>query len=342
MASRRRPLSPTAIDSTPSKKRKSRGQYPPFGPYTSADPTLDGLKRADAILVNRKHLKDTLEQMAYANDTGRRSKHGILTGHKVIAPIVSMGDTYLPDAGRLLQRCVNGSFPECRETFWVTDPIDEKVLFDSDIPGKYFRIQAELDRWDNGYYKAEQPKLHAQSPPDTPEPDHPPRIITPQKRKRAPRPFPTLSPLRRSTPPVPSTSRLEDLHMNSEIKFNETLPVNLLVWIADHQTYKETTIYPREDGNVRLTDFRLSLGKVGIEQGNRIEVYNFTQHMWIPALWKTPFLVPYRGYSLLMRYADVSYPQDFDEILPHVTPPHYNSLPTPPNTVSKKGKERML
>lgn len=106
----------------------------------------------------------------------------------------------------------------------------------------------------------------------------------------------------------------------------------------------EMIIYPREDARVRLSDFKALLGAKGIEQINDIEVYHFGRACWIPALWETPHHVPYRGHALLMRHADVTHLDRFDTLLSWVTPGLHerSALLTPPATVSRKGKERMM
>jgi hypothetical protein len=102
----------------------------------------------------------------------------------------------------------------------------------------------------------------------------------------------------------------------------------------------ETIVYPREDARVRLSDFKVLLGSIGLEQTQSIEIFHFGRACWLPAAWNTPHLVPARGHVLLLRYVGVTNIDKFDQSLPWLFEVPSVSIATPPATIDHKGKKR--
>lgn len=90
--------------------------------------------------------------------------------------------------------------------------------------------------------------------------------------------------------------------------------------IQDFINAVETTIYPRADFRVRLSDFKVELGTRGLEQTMPVEVYHSVEQQWKKAKWNTPLPVETPGQALLVRFAGVMHLEGFDEFLPWAFP----------------------
>ncbi|PPQ98098.1 hypothetical protein CVT26_003268 [Gymnopilus dilepis] len=317
--------------STAKRARQApRKPYGPFGPFSTSEKTLKGLTRVEAIALNEERISEALHELAGPPPAVHRHSRV----HKMSRPILCLGKTGDPrNAGRWFQMCTvkrELAWPDCRYPKWITDtPIDAEVLFDTDIPGRYFKIREELNMTDNGFSTRQ----------DEPE----------EEEITEPRPFPELSPLGDTSDQVRSSS--QQLKSPSSPPSNDMIPdnlplntsvgVTLMAWTKDNGPCIHCTVYPNIDGRVRLSEFKMALGTRGIEQGNSIEVYHFGKECWLPALWDTPLPIPSRDHVLLIRYAGVRQIKNFELYLPWVSDQSPVML-TPPSTGSRKGKERAI
>ena len=64
-----------------------------------------------------------------------------------------------------------------------------------------------------------------------------------------------------------------------------------------------TTIYPHWNGMLYLEDFKIQLGRLGVEQMNPLEAYFYG--IWGRHLWNEPLRVDYVRQKFLFRYAGV-------------------------------------
>ncbi|KAF8907703.1 hypothetical protein CPB84DRAFT_1768587 [Gymnopilus junonius] len=95
-----------------------------------------------------------------------------------------------------------------------------------------------------------------------------------------------------------------------------------------------TTIFPHFDSRVHLTDFKVELGALNIEQSAPIEIFHFGYSEWKAARWDTPHLVDPRSRVLLAHFEGVTNLVNFDDTLTWAFP----NAPTFQN--DKKGKRR--
>lgn len=107
------------------------------------------------------------------------------------------------------------------------------------------------------------------------------------------------------------------------------VPVLLIIWLEDGEEPVEFIAYPRiKDGRLRLGDFKVALGNLGLEAYNNIEIYLQDQD-WLMLWWSTPLDISETDRFFFIRDATVSGLLRFKEIQEAYYP-----------TVTGKGKQR--
>lgn len=124
-----------------------------------------------------------------------------------------------------------------------------------------------------------------------------------------------------AVPPAPNL-RLDLLDLEA--------PVLLVVWLEDGTEPAEHLVYPRtDDGRLRLSDFKVSLGALGLEIFEEIELYLEDTQVWLPLSWSTGLRVGEATRVLFVRNAAISHLVNFKQLCEY----HYP-------TVTGKGKQR--
>lgn len=107
------------------------------------------------------------------------------------------------------------------------------------------------------------------------------------------------------------------------------VPVLLIMWLEDGEEPVEFIAYPRiKDGRLRLGDFKVALGNLGLEMYDNIEIYIQDQD-WLTLWWSTSLDVRQTDQFLFIRVATVSNLVRFEEIQEAYYP-----------TATGKGKQR--
>lgn len=108
------------------------------------------------------------------------------------------------------------------------------------------------------------------------------------------------------------------------------VPVLLIIWLEDGEEPVEFIAYPRiKDGRLRLGDFKVALGNLGLEVYNDIEIYIQDQD-WLTLWWSTSLEVNGTDRFFFIRDATVGTLLRFEEIQEAYYPP-----------TTGKGKRRM-
>lgn len=108
------------------------------------------------------------------------------------------------------------------------------------------------------------------------------------------------------------------------------VPVLLIVWLEDGAEPAEHLVYPRtDDGRLRLSDFKVSLGTLGLEIFDEIELYLEDTQVWLPLSWSTGLCVGDTTRVLFVRNATITRLVNFKQLREY----HYP-------TAIGKGKQR--
>jgi hypothetical protein len=67
----------------------------------------------------------------------------------------------------------------------------------------------------------------------------------------------------------------------------------------------EVSLVVGSDGYLRLSDYKLKLGELGVEQGNTLEIYHAAAGIWDLNLWDTPIHTDGKHQKCLVRYKGV-------------------------------------
>ncbi|KAK6980665.1 hypothetical protein R3P38DRAFT_2808921 [Favolaschia claudopus] len=181
-----------------------------------------------------------------------------------------------------------------------------------------------------------QPRSTHRTPPG---PAHPPlRPISPlrvgHKRHRSPSPGPRpakrpkaqattsrrklarISPPPSNPPPLKATRAATAgvRRTGSEVK-----KVLVMGWLQDYYAPVRAQLAVDEGGFTTLSEHKLVLGGVGLEQGRTIEKFcaKPNGYHWVPLLWDTPLVVD-GGSPILLRCSGVQHLQNFDAYLAHL------------------------
>ena len=73
---------------------------------------------------------------------------------------------------------------------------------------------------------------------------------------------------------------------------------------------------------LRLSEHKIELGQLGLEQTNSLQLYNLSKSSWIHLPWDAPVLVKSAGQALMIRHADVNSLDGWEELLPYLTEAH--------------------
>lgn len=108
------------------------------------------------------------------------------------------------------------------------------------------------------------------------------------------------------------------------------VPVLLIVWLEDDAEPAEQLVYPRaDDGRLRLGDFKVSLGALGLEIFEEVELYLEDTQAWLPLSWSTGLFVGNSNRALFVRNATITHLVNFKQLREY----HYP-------TAIGKGKQR--
>ncbi|KAJ7615717.1 hypothetical protein DFH06DRAFT_1129540 [Mycena polygramma] len=114
------------------------------------------------------------------------------------------------------------------------------------------------------------------------------------------------------------TRRRADLPMDVYLDFDK--PMLGLVWAKDNETAAQVSLYPREDMRIRLSDHKVALAEVGLEQGNgNISIYaENVEHpgsrCWYKCTWDTPLRVQRTGDVIMICYNGIPRLKDFQTL----------------------------
>ncbi|KAF8966730.1 hypothetical protein BDZ97DRAFT_1917255 [Flammula alnicola] len=251
--------------------RRARKQYY-VGPLSHADPKTCGLARTAAGKVNNKRIETALRRLAGPAPHKQEPRCQHQRSDASVLMCVGNGDSL--NAGRYFQKCYKCG-PTGGRIHWISAPLDPSFITDNAEIQSWFRIRDEVDSLKGT--------------------GHTPTLLRQQQ------PFPLLSPLSSPTPPSSptpvrqaSTSGAERLNAASN-KGNQDLAVLLMFWTEDFKEPLNATIFPRFDSRVRLSDFKIELGAIGVEQIEQVEVFHFGDKEWKIAKWTTPHLVDSHG-----------------------------------------------
>jgi len=87
--------------------------------------------------------------------------------------------------------------------------------------------------------------------------------------------------------------------------------------LKDGNAPAQVTVYPRADNRVRLADFKVALGAVGLKKGMSVEIYR-NPGGWTPLRWDTPLLVLHAGQAIVVKLHGVNNLVGWREHAPHV------------------------
>lgn len=85
------------------------------------------------------------------------------------------------------------------------------------------------------------------------------------------------------------------------------------------------------DMRLRLSDHKIELGQLGLEQTNRLQLYDLSRSSWIDLPWDAPVPIKFAGQALMIHYKDVNCLDGWEELFPYLTEAH---------RASGKGKHR--
>ncbi|KAF8962011.1 hypothetical protein BDZ97DRAFT_2076700 [Flammula alnicola] len=262
--------------STPTSRTVVRKQQQYFiGPLSNADPELKGLARTPATKVNDKRIERALHIFAPPEPQKQESHCQHRRRDAIVFMCVGNGDPL--NAGRWIQKC-NLCDSRRVAVYWISEPLDPSFITDNRELQLWFKIRQEIDSLKG---TGRTPTLP--TPPSTAQGSNTPTM--------QPRPFPNIPPLDSSlsppsspTPAAPqaSTSRIQEqrrIAQSSDLerggpKLNRDLGMLLMFWKEDFVPPLNETIYPRFDSRVRLSDFKIELGLVGLEQTDQLEVFH--------------------------------------------------------------------
>ncbi|KAF8878037.1 hypothetical protein CPB84DRAFT_1966249 [Gymnopilus junonius] len=291
-----------------------------IGPKCDEDQHVRNLPRTTAATRNNKHIFDALEQLAAPRPQNQPSK----CGHAIrIFLCVGNGDPL--NAGRWGSMC--HSCPSNNRIRWLTNRLESSLIQDNAELQDWFAIRHEINGIKHtGLTPTRRQALQAltdlsaSTPPSSPT--RPARL---PRRHAQPKP---------QAPASASTSNAPAAPISDEAKLNKELGVLLTFWTKNNIDPISTTIFPRFDSRVRLTDFKVELGALNIEQSAPIEIFHFGYSEWKAARWDTPHLVDPRSRVLLAHFEGVTNLVNFDDTLTWAFP----NVPTFQN--DKKGKRR--
>jgi hypothetical protein len=85
----------------------------------------------------------------------------------------------------------------------------------------------------------------------------------------------------------------------------------VLAWIKDSTPPIDVIVHSRVDGYIRLSDFKVDLGRQNCEQMNPLKVYQIDFRCWIPLPTDTPLHLEQPGQMFFIKYAHVKYLDGF-------------------------------
>ncbi|KAJ6516688.1 hypothetical protein C8R47DRAFT_1063365 [Mycena vitilis] len=114
------------------------------------------------------------------------------------------------------------------------------------------------------------------------------------------------------------TRRRADLPMDIYLDFDK--PMLGLIWVKDNETAAQVSLYPREDMRVRLSDHKVALAEVGLEQGNG-DICIYAENVehpgsrcWYKCTWDTPLRVQKTGDAIMIRSNGIARLKNFQTL----------------------------
>ena len=85
--------------------------------------------------------------------------------------------------------------------------------------------------------------------------------------------------------------------------------------MQDGNAQVDLVVMSGDDGHVRLNDYKVVLGELGLEQMNALEVFNTEKMKWVRMKWNFPLPLGTVGQLIFVKYETVLLVEGLDDLL---------------------------